>query len=201
MSVKNIILNRPNWLASEVGLVLKTITVPANTASVTENGRKIVKSGTIFATPFKGLLFGDIDITDGAASGSLMVGGYYIDANLPATAASSVSDFAAQGLYPLAEGSVTRPDFGSVADLSKLSTPVATFNQSTKVIGWSAITGATGYELYKGANIHSTYGSDVITTAAFSLSADSGSYYLRATGDNLYTTYSEKTSAIDVTVA
>lgn len=111
----DIILNRPNFLGSEVGLVLKTITVPAEaTGTVTENGRKIVKAGSIFATPYKGLLFQDVDITDGANLGSLMVRGSYIDAKLPASAATQAEDFAKQGLYAIAEGAVTRPDFGTV---------------------------------------------------------------------------------------
>ncbi len=111
----DIILNRPNFLGSEVGLVLKTITVPAEaTGTVTENGRKIVKAGSIFATPYAGLLFQDVDITDGASLGSLMIRGSYIDAKLPATAAAKAEDFAKQGLYAIAEGAVTRPDFGTV---------------------------------------------------------------------------------------
>lgn len=112
--MENYVLNRPNFLGSEVGLVLKTITVPASaTGAVTENGRKIVKAGSIFATPYAGLLFNDVDVTDGDRIGSLMVRGSYIDAKLPATAAAKAEDFAKQGLYAIAEGAVVRPDFGS----------------------------------------------------------------------------------------
>ena len=51
--MENYVLNRPNFLGSEVGLVLKTITVPSTeNGAVTENGRKIFKSGSIFATPY-----------------------------------------------------------------------------------------------------------------------------------------------------
>lgn len=111
----DIILNRPNWLGSEVGLVLKTITVPAEASgAVTENGRKIIKSGSIFSAPYKGLLFEDVDITDGARVGSLMIRGSYIDAKLPASASTQAADFAAQGLYAIVEGNVVRPDFGTV---------------------------------------------------------------------------------------
>ena len=113
--MENYVLNRPNFLGSEVGLVLKTITVPASaTGAVTENGRKIVKAGSIFAAPYPGLLFNDVDITDGDRIGSLMVRGSYIDANLPASAASQAEAFAKQGLYAIAEGAVVRPDFGTV---------------------------------------------------------------------------------------
>lgn len=113
--MENYVLNRPNFLGSEVGLVLKTITVPSTAnGAVTENGRKIVKAGSIFASPYPGILFNDVDITDGDRIGSLMIRGSYIDAKLPASAASQAEAFAKQGLYAIAEGAVVRPDFGTV---------------------------------------------------------------------------------------
>jgi len=117
-------LNRPNWLSSAVGLVSKTITIPSDFATyvseVDADGvtRKIVKSGTYVATPYKGLLLRDIDITGGAQLAPLMIAGYYIDANLPATVASHVADLKAQGLFAVTEGATTRPDFGSVLPIA-----------------------------------------------------------------------------------
>lgn len=89
------------WLGSEVGMVLKTVTVPTSATSVTENGRKIVKSGTLIndSVQGKGLLFNDVDITDGARVASFMIRGSYIDAKLPASVASSATELASQGLY------------------------------------------------------------------------------------------------------
>lgn len=106
--------NGKNWLGSEVGVVKKTITVPStlavnNTSVVEENGRKVVKSGAIFQTPYYGLLESDVDITDGDALGDLIIGGRYIDDNLPASAASVAENFIAQGLFAIEEGAVTRP--------------------------------------------------------------------------------------------
>ena len=106
--------NGKNWLGSEVGVVKKTITVPTSlvvndTSVVMENGRKIVKSGAIFQSPFYGLLESDVDVTDGDALGDLIIGGRYIDANLPASAATVAENFIAQGLYAIAEPSVVRP--------------------------------------------------------------------------------------------
>lgn len=113
--MENYVLDRPNFLGSEVGLVLKTITVPASASgTVTENGRKIVKAGSIFATPYAGLLFNDVDITDGDRIGSLMIRGSYIDAKLPESAIANEEAFVKQGLYAIKEGGVVRPDFGSV---------------------------------------------------------------------------------------
>lgn len=93
-------LNRPNWLGSEVGMVLKTATVSSTSgATVTENGRTIIKSGTVITDTVlgKGLLFNDADVTDGAVVKSIMIRGSYIDSKLPATA----GDLSAQGLYAI----------------------------------------------------------------------------------------------------
>lgn len=90
-----------NWLGSEVGMVLKTATIPTSATSVTENGRKIVKSGTLItdANLGKGLLFNDVDVTDGARVASIMIAGFYIDANLPASVADSATELASRGLH------------------------------------------------------------------------------------------------------
>ena len=96
------ILNQgKNWLGSEVGRVVKTVTVPTSASFVEENGRKIVKSGTLItdAVLGKGLLVNDADITDGARVGSLMIRGTYIDANLPTSVSASAEELAKQGLY------------------------------------------------------------------------------------------------------
>lgn len=93
-----VILNRPNWLGSEVGMVLKTTTISsASGATVTENGRTIIKSGTVITDSAlgKGLLYNDADVTDGAVVKSVMIRGSYIDSKLPATA----GDLSEQGLY------------------------------------------------------------------------------------------------------
>ena len=79
-------LNRPNWLGSEVGMVLKTITVSASSgAHTTENGRTIIKSGTLINDSALGkvLLYNDADVTDGAVVKSALFAGYYIDSKLP----------------------------------------------------------------------------------------------------------------------
>ena len=100
----------PNWLGSEVGMVLKTITVSSTSGTVvTENGRKIIKSGTLItdATLGKVLLFNDADVTDGAVVKSALYAGYYIDAKLPATVATSKADLAGHGLFAVAEHTTT----------------------------------------------------------------------------------------------
>lgn len=97
-------LNRPNWLGSEVGAVKKTATVSsASGATVTENGRTIIKSGTLITDTALGkvLLYNDADVTDGAVVKAVLYAGYYIDSKLPASVASSATDLAGHGLFAI----------------------------------------------------------------------------------------------------
>ena len=96
-------LNHPNWLGSEVGKVLKTVTVSSESGTpVTENGRSVLKSGTLIndTTLGYGLLFNDADVTDGAVVKSIMIRGNYINANLPSQlSGEQVTALAGRGLY------------------------------------------------------------------------------------------------------
>ena len=120
MAEKTYVLNRPNFLGSEVGLRTITYTFDnATTGFVTENGRKILKAGTIYpandATAV-GIIFEDADITDGDAVGSLMVGGVYIKEALPvAVSATAKPVFQAKGLFEQDQITVTVPADGTYA--------------------------------------------------------------------------------------
>lgn len=98
------VLNRPNFLASEVGLRTITFTFSKENLSVVEeNGRKIIKAGTIYPAndrTAKGVVFHDVDVTDGDKVGALMVGGVYLSDKLSAVVASeALAVFQAQGLF------------------------------------------------------------------------------------------------------
>lgn len=98
------VLNRPNFLASEVGLRTITYTFAQSTVGVVEeNGRKIIKAGTIYPAndgTAKGIVFQDVDVTDGDKSEALMVGGVYLADKLSAVVSSSaLAVFQAQGLF------------------------------------------------------------------------------------------------------
>lgn len=86
---------KKNWLGSEVGMVLKTITIPKGTG--------VVKSGTIVRNGENlaiGILFNDVDVADGARVASMMIRGSFINENLPTPASSSdLTAFEKQGLY------------------------------------------------------------------------------------------------------
>lgn len=190
--------NKPSFLGSEVGLVLKTITVPANNANViTENNRKVVKAGTIIETPYTGLLYNDVDVTDGDNLGSLMFGGYYVDAKLPSTAAAKVTAFAAHGLFPIVEGTTTRPDFGTVG-LTKIATPTGTAAGKKITVSFTGESGTpagvVGYKFYDSAkNVIAT------TTEAEYTVATAGTYYVQAIGDNVR--YADSALSAGITVS
>jgi hypothetical protein len=195
--MNEVILNKPNWLGSEVGLTLKTCTIPADFATtVIKNGRTIVESGTIFsdaATGQKGLVFGDYDITDGAVIGSIMIGGRYIDDKLPATAASVANDFIAQGLYACSESAAVRPDFGSTG-IEQLATPVLTNDAGNSKVTWVAIAGALRYDVrVDGVIVDSVLPSE---TLEFSYADITGSITVQAIGDNLYYTDSDESTPV-----
>lgn len=106
-----------NWLGSEVGMVLKTATIPTTASAVTVNGRKIVKSGTLITDTNlgKGLLYNDVDVTDGARVASIMIAGFYIDENLPASVADSATELAGRGLHAV-KYAPTNVTYGEVTE-------------------------------------------------------------------------------------
>lgn len=77
-----------NILASEVGLVLKTVEL-AQSMATEEDGYKIIKAGTVFPandSTAKGLVFEDVDMTnDTKRPGSVIIAGRVLEDNLPAT--------------------------------------------------------------------------------------------------------------------
>lgn len=192
-----VISNKPNWLGSEVGLTLKTCTIPADFATtVIENGRTIVESGTIFEDDDagqKGLVFGDYDITDGPVLGCIMIGGRYIDEKLPASAAAVAEDFIAQGLYAYSESEVVRPNFGSNG-IAQLAKPVLTDVAGSSKVTWVAIVGALRYDVrVDGVIVESVLPDE---TLEFSYADITGSITVQAIGDNLYYTNSDESTPV-----
>lgn len=197
-------INKPAWLASEVGLRTKTYSIPSNFgtyASETDADglvHKVVKSGTILTTPFYGLVYDDVDITGGAAIAAIVVSGLYIDAKLPTTAASYVSNFAATGLFPFSEGSVTRT-FTAPATLTTMTMGIVTATNA--VLSWTAVTGAVKYEVYTSATSTGTFTYDGEAAQAASPSytvTATGYYKVKAIGDNLFYLDSAMSAAAQV---
>lgn len=181
----------PDFRGSAEGFVPKSITVSADNKNVvTEGCRKVVKAGTIITTPYTGLLYQDVDVTNGDHEGSLMYAGFYIDEKLPASASSMETEFAKHGLFPFKEGKTVRPEFGSVG-LTKLDKP--TISESTGTITITEVTNAVGYRIYDGNKTAIT----TITTKSYT-APYAGDYYVQAMGDNVNYADSELSTKVTV---
>ena len=109
MSIITTITSTPDipWLASERSLRLVSYTAEDdNDQIVTENGRKIIKSGTVYpanGATAVGIVFQDVDVTDGDAPMSLMISGHVWESRLN-TGLSGLDDdakaaLAANGIF------------------------------------------------------------------------------------------------------
>ena len=92
-----------SWGGSEVGLVLKPATIASTGVEAGEDGKKVMKAGSLVTDTQLGkvLLWNDVDVTEGDRIVSVMYAGYYIDSKLPATVASSATDLAGHGLFAI----------------------------------------------------------------------------------------------------
>ena len=83
----------PNFLDSEVGLVTKTAQIPQSMGQ-TDGDRKTVFAGTVFpanTSAATGIVFQDVDVTDGDAIGSVMVAGRVISDRVNAASAAQTA--------------------------------------------------------------------------------------------------------------
>lgn len=100
--------SQPNWLASEIGIIPKTMTIP-NSMGKTEagTGRLKVMSGTIYPAnddTATGIVYGpnglDYDVTDGDVEGSVLIAGRVYANRLPeAPDADAMAALEAKGLF------------------------------------------------------------------------------------------------------
>jgi len=89
------------------------MTIAANHAQAVtrENGRKVVPAGAVIpanGATAKGILFEDIDVTEGAKPGSVVVAGTIYGNRLPAALAEAAAK-ALTGITVLTEPTITRP--------------------------------------------------------------------------------------------
>lgn len=102
--------NTPNFLESEVGLVLKTREIP-DTMGVADGIYKVVKPGTPFPADdgtATGLVFTLTDVTGGSAAGSVMVAGRVLRDRL-AVSPEAEAALEAAGIKFVDAPDVTRP--------------------------------------------------------------------------------------------
>lgn len=105
---------KPNFIASAVGMVQQTRNFTDAGITADEYGYKTVPAGTIYPAndaTAEGVVFEDVDVTDGAHAGSLVVAGRLYSNRLP-TAPSEAAKTAmlARGLYFETVPETTRED-------------------------------------------------------------------------------------------
>lgn len=90
MYVKKESVNEVNFLAS-AKFQNFTYQVDDTGIEADENGRKIVQAGTVYKENEKaiGLVFADVDVTNGPQPAAIMVEGYVIESRLPKAVESS----------------------------------------------------------------------------------------------------------------
>lgn len=85
MYVKKESVNEVNFLASAK---YQNFTYQVDDTGITadSNGKKIVQAGTVYKKDNKaiGLIFADVDVTNGPQAAAVMVEGYVLEARLPA---------------------------------------------------------------------------------------------------------------------
>ena len=98
-----------NFLASEIGLRMITVQVDGTGIEANADGLKIYPAGTIIDG--KGVIFEDVDVTNGEHEASLIVAGHILNDKLPTEATESqITAFAAQGLFFESSDVIERPE-------------------------------------------------------------------------------------------
>ena len=113
-SAQGIGFSAGHFLADDENCTRVTATIAANHAQVkTVDGMKYVPAGAIIpanGSTAKGILYEDVDVTKGAAPGSIVTAGVVYENKLPAIGADAKTALA--GIKFVTAPTVTRPDFG-----------------------------------------------------------------------------------------
>lgn len=134
------------FLANDEQCMRESATIPANHAQkVTRNGRVIVPAGAVFPAndaTATGILYEDIDVTDGAAPGSIVTKGVIYGDRLPAQLAQAAAT-ALTGITVKTSPAIVRPSvFGKFHTLD-VDSEEGTASGDTKLT-------VTGYTLESG---------------------------------------------------
>lgn len=114
VNIKKVQGAKINILGSEIGLILKTVQVTAEGVQANADGEKIVPAGTVYPAnnaTAKGIIFEDVDVTDGDRIASLIVAGRVLQNRLPVTvAAAAKTPLAASGIVLVDEPETNAED-------------------------------------------------------------------------------------------
>ena len=103
-----------HFLVDDETCIRKTMTIAANHAQAVtrDDGRKVVPAGAVIpanGATAKGILFEDIDVTNGAMPGSVVIEGTVYGDRLPAALASAAASALTKITVIAASPTVTRP--------------------------------------------------------------------------------------------
>ena len=141
-----------HFLADDETCVRQSMTIAANHAQVVtrDDGRKVVPAGAVIpanGSTAKGILFEDIDVTEGAKMGSIVTKGTVYGDRLPA-ALESAAATALTGIKVIATSpAVTRPDYFGKAFVGLTVTSAEGAASGKTVISVSGVTLGTGEKL------------------------------------------------------
>lgn len=141
-----------HFLVNDETCVRQSYTIAADHAQVVtrDNGRKVVPAGAVIpanGSTAKGILFEDIDVTEGAKMGSIVTEGIVYGDRLPAAldnaAASALTGITVVATAP----AVTRPDYFKKAFAALTVTSAEGAASGKTVISVSGVTLGTGEKL------------------------------------------------------
>ena len=123
---------------------------------VTRNGRVIVPMGAVIpanGATAKGILYEDIDVTDGAAEGSVVTEGTIYGDRLPASLASAAASALTQIHVIATSPTATRPDYFDKEFVGLTVTSAEGATSGKTVISVSGVTLGTGEKLQYKADV------------------------------------------------
>lgn len=141
-----------HFLADDETCVRQSMTIAANHAQVVtrDDGRKVVPAGAVIPSNdgnAKGILFEDIDVTEGAKIGSVVVEGIVYEDKLPA-AIESAAESALTGITVVTTSpAIARPDYFKKAWTPLTVTSAEGAASGKTVISVAGVTLGTGEKL------------------------------------------------------
>lgn len=141
-----------HFLVDDETCVRRSATIAANHSQVVtrDNGRKVVPAGAVIPSNdgnAKGILFEDIDVTEGAKMGSIVTEGTIYEDKLPA-AIESAAEAVLTGITVITTSpAVTRPDYFGKAFVGLTVTSTEGAASGKTVISVSGVTLGTGEKL------------------------------------------------------
>lgn len=165
-----------------------TGTIPQSKGELVD-GELIVKIGTILPNNDATAKFVVNDtyiVTEGDAIGSLITMGRVLRQRLPvAPSAAAITALASHGVFVEDADETDRPNFGEVADLPPIATPVLSNNSGMQLFTWAIVPNAKAYQVFENSRpIEFVLAGQTLEHRYGSLPIDRD-YNVKAIGDNL----------------